>query len=407
MLVEILVCEKWNQLGVIPLEDLNILKTNIKINYLKFLKIEKIVKHDVIAFTRMLSESLGDEKRWIHLGLTSSDIVDTSQNYLIKQSNIIVENLLIKLIHNLKIKSLIYKQQIIMGRTHGMFAEPTSLGLKFLSWYEEAQRNLKRFQMARKNIEVVKLSGSLGNFAHLEIEIEEYIAKKLNLFIDPITTQITSRDRHIQLFTSLAQISNLLEKIAIEFRHLQRSEINELFENFHKNQKGSSSMPHKKNPIDLENISGLGRLIRSNMILTFENNLLWHERDISHSSNERIIIPDTYNLIVFIIKKMINIINNINVNQKNILKNINSNNNIFYSQIILTEIIKNTKYSREEIYDLIQKCALEAQQKNKNFKKILIKNNIKKYIKIHKMNNLFNLNYFLRNIDKIYKRVFK
>lgn len=407
MLVEILVCEKWNQLGVIPLEDLNILKTNIKINYLKFLKIEKIVKHDVIAFTRMLSESLGDEKRWIHLGLTSSDIVDTSQNYLIKQSNIIVENLLIKLINNLKIKSLIYKQQIIMGRTHGMFAEPTSLGLKFLSWYEEAQRNLKRFQMARKNIEVVKLSGSLGNFAHLEIEIEEYIAKKLNLFIDPITTQITSRDRHIQLFTSLAQISNLLEKIAIEFRHLQRSEINELFENFHKNQKGSSSMPHKKNPIDLENISGLGRLIRSNMILTFENNLLWHERDISHSSNERIIIPDTYNLIVFIIKKMINIINNINVNQKNILKNINSNNNIFYSQIILTEIIKNTKYSREEIYDLIQKCALEAQQKNKNFKKILIKNNIKKYIKIHKMNNLFNLNYFLRNIDKIYKRVFK
>lgn len=405
--VELLVCEGWAQIGLIPPTDIEKIKTNLTVNLPRMLELEAETKHDVVAFTRMLSETLGPEKKWIHYGLTSTDIVDTSQNYLMKESNHIVAKYLFELKAALKEKALAYKNQLIMGRTHGMFAEPTSLGLKFLLWYAELERNIMRFEAAGSAIAVAKISGSVGNYAHVEVQVEEYVAKQLGLNLDPITTQVTSRDYHIALFTSFSQIASLLEKMALEFRHLQRSEVGEIAEGFSKSQKGSSSMPHKKNPISAENIAGLARLIRSNMNVTFENNLLWHERDISHSSNERIIIPDTYHLVVYLLKRMIGVINNLVVSPDKIIEHLQQANQIYFSQVVLTNILKETNYSREEIYDFIQKCTLIAQQQQLDFKNVLIDNNVAKYLPLPKLEQLFDNNYFLRNIEQIYHRVLK
>ncbi len=405
--IEIAVCEAWNQLKIIPNKDLQLIKKNVKVNMKRFLEIENQTKHDVVAFTRMISEKLKDEKKWIHLGLTSTDIVDTAQNYQIKKSNEIIFQKLNIFKNILKEKALKYKEQIIMGRSHGIFGEPTSLGLKFLLWYEEINRQIKRLKNAALDIEVAKISSSMGNFAHLEFSIEKYVAKKFGLNIDPINTQVTQRDKHIALFSVLANLSSTLEKIAIEIRLFQRSEVQELMEGFEKNQKGSSSMPHKKNPINSENICGLARLIRSNANITFENNLLWHERDISHSSNERVILPDTYTLTAYILDKIINTINNLVVNKENIQKNIEKCHNVFYSQIILSYIIKTKNVNREEIYDFIQKTTFECMYKKLEFKEILIKNNIYKYISENELNKLFDIKYFLRNVNNIFTRVLK
>ncbi|APE74186.1 adenylosuccinate lyase [Spiroplasma citri] len=405
--VELLVCEGWAQIGLIPPTDIEKIKTNLTVNLPRMLELEAETKHDVVAFTRMLSETLGPEKKWIHYGLTSTDIVDTSQNYLMKESNHIVAKYLFELKTALKEKALAYKNQLIMGRTHGMFAEPTSLGLKFLLWYAELERNMMQFEAAGSAIAVAKISGSVGNYAHVEVQVEEYVAKQLGLNLDPITTQVTSRDYHIALFTSFSKIASLLEKMALEFRHLQRSEVGEIAEGFSKSQKGSSSMPHKKNPISAENIAGLARLIRSNMNVTFENNLLWHERDISHSSNERIIIPDTYHLVVYLLKRMIGVINNLVVSPDKIIEHLQQTNQIYFSQVVLTNILKETNYSREEIYDFIQKCTLIAQQQQLDFKNVLIDNNVAKYLSLPKLEQLFDNNYFLRNIEQIYHRVLK
>ncbi|UZQ29629.1 MAG: adenylosuccinate lyase [Spiroplasma phoeniceum] len=403
--VELLVCEGWAQLGLIPKTDIEKIKTNLTVNLSRMLELEAETKHDVVAFTRMLSETLGLEKKWIHYGLTSTDIVDTSQNYLIKESNYIVKKYMLELKEALKEKALTYKKKLIMGRTHGMFAEPTSLGLKFLLWYAELERNIRRFDAAGSAIAVAKISGSVGNFAHVEVQVEEYVAKQLGLNLDPITTQVTSRDYHIALFTSFSQIASLLEKMSLEFRHFQRSEVAEIAEGFSKSQKGSSSMPHKKNPISAENIAGLVRLVRSNMNVTFENNLLWHERDISHSSNERIIIPDTYHLVVYLLKRMIGVINNLAVSPDKIIEHLEQANQIYFSQVVLTNILKETNYSREEVYDFIQKCTLISQQQQLDFKNVLIANNITKYLALSKLEKLFDNNYFLRNIEHIYQRV--
>ncbi|WP_419334778.1 adenylosuccinate lyase [Spiroplasma endosymbiont of Sarcophaga variegata] len=407
--VELLVCEGWAKIGLIPPGDIKKIKEHLTVNLSRMLELEVETKHDVVAFTRMLSETLGPEKKWIHYGLTSTDVVDTSQNYLIKVSNEVVKKSLHQLQTVLKSLALLYKKQLIMGRTHGMFAEPTSLGLKFLLWYAELERNIIRFNSAAQGIEVVKISGSVGNFAHVEMSVEEYVAQQLGLQIDPITTQVTSRDYHVALFTSFGQIASLLEKMALEFRHFQRSEVSEIAEGFSKTQKGSSSMPHKKNPISAENISGLARLIRSNMNVAFENNLLWHERDISHSSNERIIIPDTYQLVVYLLKRMIIVLEDLVVNPIKINEHLQQANNLYFSQVVLTKILKKTNYSREEVYDFIQKCTLLTQQQQQqiDFKKVLIKNDVAKYLTLSELDQLFDINYFLRNVDKIYQRVFK
>lgn len=405
--VELLVCEGWAKIGLVPPADIKKIKEHLTVNLSRMLELEVETKHDVVAFTRMLSETLGPEKKWIHYGLTSTDVVDTSQNYLIKASNEVVKKYLQQLQTVLKSSALLYKKQLIMGRTHGMFAEPTSLGLKFLLWYAELERNIIRFNTAAQGIEVVKVSGSVGNFAHVEMGVEEYVARQLELQIDPITTQATSRDYHVALFTSFGQIASLLEKMALEFRHFQRSEVSEIAEGFSKHQKGSSSMPHKKNPISAENISGLARLVRSNMNVAFENNLLWHERDISHSSNERIIIPDTYHLVVYLLKRMIIVIEDLVVNLIKINEHLQQANNLYFSQVVLTNILKETNHSREEIYDFIQKCTLLTQQQQIDFKTVLIKNDVAKYLPLSEIDQLFDINYFLRNVDKIYQRVLK
>ncbi len=403
--VEIAACEAWNKLKVIPNKDLELIKAKAKVNLPRFFKIEEETKHDIVAFTRMISEKLGNEKKWIHLGLTSTDVVDTSQNYLIKESNEIILKKLLAFKEVLKKQAIVNKSQIIMGRSHGIFGEPTSLGLKFLLWYAEIDRQIIRFKTAAKAIEVVKLSCSMGNFAHIEFGIEEYVAKKFGLDIDPITTQVTQRDRHVALFSVFANIASTLEKIATEIRLFQRSEVGELIEGFTKGQKGSSSMPHKKNPIGSENICGLSRLIISNASVSLENNVLWHERDISHSSNERIIIPDSYNLLAYTLTRITNVIKNIVINKENIAKNIAKCNNVFFSQVILTHIIKYKNVTREEIYDFIQKCTFECMTKNKDFKEILINNGINKWILEKELNDLFNINYFIRQVDKLFKRV--
>ncbi|WP_425380235.1 adenylosuccinate lyase [Spiroplasma endosymbiont of Stenodema calcarata] len=405
--VELLVCEGWAKVGVIPAADIKKIKEDLKVNLPRMFELEVETKHDVVAFTRMLSESLGPERKWIHYGLTSTDIVDTSQNYLIKKSNEVVQKYLKQLQTILKEKALLYKKQLIIGRTHGMFAEPTSLGLKFLLWYAELERNIIRFNAAAQGIEVAKISGSVGNFVHVEVAVEEYAAHQLGLQIDPITTQVTSRDYHVALFTSFGQIASLLEKMALEFRHFQRSEVSEIAEGFSKTQKGSSSMPHKKNPISAENISGLARLVRSNMNVTFENNLLWHERDISHSSNERIIIPDTYHLVIYLLERMITVLNDLVVNPVKMNEHLQQANNLYFSQVILTKILKKTDHSREEVYDFIQKCTLLAQQQQNDFKMVLIANDVTKYLSMAELEQAFDINYFLRNVDKIYHRVLK
>ncbi|WP_338972666.1 adenylosuccinate lyase [Spiroplasma endosymbiont of Panorpa germanica] len=405
LLVENLVVQAWTKLKVIPQIDCDKILKNSKVNIPRMLEIEKETKHDVVAFTRMLSENLGDEKKWIHLGLTSTDVVDTAQNYLISKSNDVLRESLKKLQIELLTKAKENQSVLIMGRTHGIYGEPTSLGLKFLLWYDEIKRQLQRFELACSQIEVSKISGSMGNYANLELEVETYVARKLNLEVDSLSTQVTQRDRHAFLISVFANIASTLEKIAIEIRSFQRSEVQEMMEGFAKGQKGSSSMPHKKNPISLENISGLARYIRTFVSMGFENNLLWHERDISHSSNERIVLPDIFHSIIYVVQRLTETIKNLFINKERMQENIDSQNNIFYSQPILTQIIKNSNYSREEVYDFIQNCTLETQETKRDFKEVLLKNNIEKYINLKDFEKLFDKKYFLRNVPKIYERI--
>ncbi|WP_342252737.1 adenylosuccinate lyase [Spiroplasma endosymbiont of Amphibalanus improvisus] len=404
--IEKLVCGGWNKIGIISDSDFQKIKNSkIDLNLKKFLEIEEETKHDVVAFVKLVSNQLGVERKWFHYGLTSSDIVDTAQNYLIKKSNDLVLQKIVELQKILKVKAIENKDTIIFGRTHGIFGEPTSLGLKFLLWYQEFDRHIERLKFAKKEIEIVNISGSMGNFAHVDLEVENYVANELNFSIDKINTQVTQRDIHANLLSCFANLGSTFLKISTEIRHFQRSEVRELQEGFSKNQKGSSSMPHKKNPISSENISGLSRLLISNANIGYENNVLWHERDISHSSNERIIFPDSYHLLIHILNKMINIFNNININYENIEKNLISSKNIYYSQLIMNYILKNTRKSRDEVYDFIQKCTFESLRENKDFINVLIDNDIYNFISQQEFKKLINIKHFLKNVNKIFQRV--
>ncbi|PPE06465.1 adenylosuccinate lyase [Mesoplasma corruscae] len=402
--VELEVIKAWNILGVVPQNDLDIIIKKVNLSLSRMLEIEKETKHDVVAFTRMISESLNEEAKWIHLGITSTDVVDTAQNLQIKESSLIVLeslNALSLTIFNLAIK---HKKTLIMGRSHGIYGEPTSLGLKFLLWHAELSRQIKRVTLAFEDVCVTKVSGSMGNFANLEVEVENIVAKNLQMPVDLISTQVSQRDRLASLFLSFANLASTFEKIATEIRLYQRSEVKEILEGFSINQKGSSSMPHKKNPISSENISGLSRMIKSYVIPALENNVLWHERDISHSSNERIMLPDVFNLITYISNRLNSVLINIVVDEKQMLKNIQLANNVFYSQPILTEAIKHSNNKREEIYDLIQKASLVALQENKDFIEVIKTYDISKFISEDKMKEILTLDYFLRKVDEIYLR---
>jgi adenylosuccinate lyase len=403
--VELLTVEAYAHYGMIPKEDAKAIRDKACFTVDRILEIEESTKHDVVAFTRAVSESLGDEKKWVHYGLTSTDVCDTAYGYLFKQANKILNKDLLKIRETLKNKALEYKYIPIIGRTHGIHGEPTALGLKFALWFEEMNRNIERFDMAKRQIEVGKISGAVGNFAHSRLEIEEYVCEHLGIDYAKISTQVLQRDRHAFYLSTLAIIASSLEKMAVEVRHWQRTEVQELSEFFSEGQKGSSAMPHKRNPIGSENITGCARVIRGYMLTAFENIPLWHERDISHSAPERIIMPDATILLDYALNRFNNILTNILVFEDNMMTNINKTNGLIYSQRVMLSLI-DKGWSREKAYDIIQPLAMKSYKEKISYKDLLAADKeITSILNLKELNELFNPGYYLRNVDNIYKRI--
>ncbi len=404
--IELLNAEALNKLGLVNDEDLkNILeKADFDLEKIKLL--EEKHKHDVIAFTRNVSEYLGDEKRFIHYGLTSTDVKDTAKGYILKQADKIIIEDIEAFLKVLKDQAYKYKDTYCIGRTHGIHADITVFGLKFALWYDELKRNYGRFILASKQVEVGKVSGAVGNYAFVNPNIEEYICDRLGLGAVNISTQVLQRDRHANYISAIVLLASTLEKIALEIRSLQRTEIGEVKEPFSEKQKGSSSMPHKQNPIISENICGLARILRGYLIPAFENIALWHERDISHSSAERIILQDATTLIDYMFNRYIRVIKDLVVYPNKMIENIYMTKGIIFSQRILTDLI-DKGMTREDAYDLIQPLAYEAYENNINFIDLIRKNDkIKEMYTNDNIEKLFDLSFFGRNINVIYNKVF-
>ena len=403
--IEILICEALTIKGIIPKSALQNIKKKAKFDQRRIDKIEKDVKHDVIAFLTNLSENIGSDSRFIHQGVTSSDILDTCTSLQLKQSCIIIKKELKRLINVLKQKSLQHKKTPCIGRSHGIFAEPTTFGLKLLGKYYEFSRSYERLIEAEKNISICAISGAVGTFANIDPFVQNYVAKKLNLKPEEVSTQIIPRDRYAHLFSVIGIIASSLENLAVEIRHLQRSEVGEVEEFFSSNQKGSSAMPHKRNPILSENITGISRVIRANLIPILENISLWHERDISHSSAERVIFPDTLILLDFSLARMSNVIKNLVVNKKRMNENLQKSNGLYNSQRVLLSLIKKG-LSREKAYKIVQNVAMKSWNQNKSFEKLLLEEEkIKKFLSSEEINNIFDINYHFKFIDKIFKKI--
>ena len=402
--VELLSCKAWSELGVIPKEDVTKIEEKAQINLKRIEEIEVSTKHDVIAFTRSLSEYLGDEKKWVHYGLTSTDVVDTANGYLLKCANEIIEEDIIKFLDVLKTKALKYKKTPCIGRTHGIHADITSFGLKWVLWHEEMMRNLERFKNARKDVECGKISGAVGNYVNINPFVEEYVCKNLGIDSANISTQVLQRDRHAYYVATLVLIASTLEKIATEIRSLQRTEIHEVEEAFTSGQKGSSAMPHKMNPISSENICGCARIMRGYIIPSYENISLWHERDISHSSAERIIFPDATELLDYMLNRFMGVLDNLVVYENNMLQNIYKTNGAIFSQRVMNALISKG-LTRENAYDLVQMIALKSYNENISFKDLLLNNSdIIKNLSKEEIENCFTLDYYFKNIDYIYKK---
>lgn len=392
--------KKYNKL--ITDQDITKIKQKAKINVNKIEKLEKKLKHDVIAFIEQISQNLGPEKKWFHYGLTSTDVVDTAQSYRLLKVNDIIERDLNTIIASLKKQAITYQHTFQIGRTHGVHAEVTTFGYKLALWYDEMTRHLKRFKAARAQIEVAKISGAVGNYANIPLGVQDVVAKKLHLHSSNISTQTLQRDRHAHYLQTIALIATSIDKFAVELRHLQRTEVREVIENFSPGQKGSSAMPHKQNPISGENISGLARVIRGYAISALENVSLWHERDISHSSAERIILPDATTLIVYLLRRFNHLINNLYVDKQKMYNNIFLTNGVIFSQRIMLYLIETKGYSRIDIYEKIQHLATEAFTKNFDFGELLVKHNL---LTIDQYKKLTNLDYYLTNINNVFKRL--
>ena len=404
--VELSVLKAYVELGIVPENDYLKIKDKAKVDVDKINELEKETKHDVIAFTRSLSLELGEEKKWIHYNLTSTDVVDTSLSYNIKEANEIIIKALKELEETLNNLAKKYEYTPIIGRTHGIHGEVTSFGLKWALFLDELKRDITRLNFERENVEVVKISGTVGNFANLPYELEELVAKELKLNRPAISTQVLSRDRLAGYVNVLALIASLFEKIATEIRHLSRTEVNEVNEYFSKNQKGSSAMPHKRNPIGSENICGLSRIIKSSQMIALENNILWHERDISHSSNERIYLPDDISLIIYLSRRLNNILKNIVVHEDKMKEDIFSTYGVVFSGRILNYIIEKNEVSREEIYDYIQALAFKAMENKTQLKDLILNDSyLMKFLTEEEVNELFSYEYVFKNVDKIYKKV--
>ena len=403
--VELAACWAWAKLGTIPMGDVDKLYEKASFDLERIKEIEEQTRHDVVAFTRAVSETLGEEKKWIHFGLTSTDVVDTAWGVRLKQANKLLLADLERIISVLKEKAKKHKYTVMMGRTHGIHAEPTTFGLKCALWYEEMNRNLERFKKAAADVEFGKLSGSVGTFANIPPEVEEYTCEKLGLTPAPISTQTLQRDRHASYVSTLALIGSTLEKMAVEVRHLQRSEVREAEEAFRKGQKGSSSMPHKRNPISSENISGCARVLRGYMVTAFENIPLWHERDISHSSAERIILPDATILLDYMLNRFANVMENLVVFEENMESNIWKTHGLVFSQRVLNKLIEKG-IVREEAYDAVQPLAMQSWENQVPFKPLIEGDGyISSKLTQDEIDDAFDLNHHTRNVDVIFERV--
>ncbi len=405
--IELAAAEAMEKYKIIPKGVSKKVQIKAKINTKRILEIEKKVKHDVIAFLTSITEKVGKEAKYLHKGMTSSDVLDTCFNLQLKQSGEILIKDLDLLLSSIKKQANKHKLTPCIGRSHGIHAEPITFGLKMLSFYQEFTRNKKRLLNSINEISTCAISGAVGTFANINPKIESYVAKKLKLKIEPISTQVIPRDRHAQFFSTLAIIASSIERFAIEIRHLQRTEVLEVEEFFSSKQKGSSAMPHKKNPILSENLSGLARLIRANVIPALENIALWHERDISHSAVERNIGPDSTIALDFALVRLNGIVKNLNIYPKNMNKNLNLTKGLFVSQRILLELTS-CGFTREQAYSIVQKNAMTTWKNNTSFLENLSKDpKIIKKIPVNKLKKLFDLSYHYKKIDIIFKRALK
>ena len=405
--IELAAAEAMEKLNIIPKGVTKKVKSKAKINVSRILKIEETVKHDVIAFLTSITEKAGKEARFLHKGMTSSDVLDTCFNLQLKQSGEILLDDIKNLLSSIKKQAIKHKKTLCIGRSHGIHAEPITFGLKMLTFYQEFLRNKKRLEDSINEISTCAISGAVGTFANIDPRIESYVAKKLKLKVEPISTQVIPRDRHAQFFSTLGIIASSIERLATEIRHLQRTEVLEVEEFFGKKQKGSSAMPHKKNPILSENLTGLARMVRSAVIPALENVALWHERDISHSAVERNIGPDATTTLDFALTRLNGIIENLNIYPKNMLKNLNLTNGLFFSQRILLELTL-VGLTREQAYALVQKHAMKSWDNGSSFYENVANDpKINKKIPLIKLKKLFDYNYHTKRINLIFNRSLK
>lgn len=403
--VEILAAEAWAELGEIPKEDVALLREKASFDVARILEIEQETRHDVVAFTRAVSESLGEESKWVHFGLTSTDVVDTAYGYLYKQANDIIRRDLENFTNIIADKAREHKYTIMMGRTHGVHAEPTTFGLKLATWYSEMKRNMERFEAVAKGVEAGKISGAVGNFANIPPFVEEYVCERLGIRPQEISTQVLPRDLHADYFNCLALIATSIERMATEIRGLQKSEQREVEEFFAKGQKGSSAMPHKRNPIGSENMTGLARVLRGHMVTAMEDVVLWHERDISHSSAERIIAPDSTILLDYMLNRFGNIVKNLTVFPDNMRRNMDATFGLIYSQRVLLSLIEKGM-TREAAYDLVQPKTAEAWDQQVDFKQLLLEDStITSYLTPAEIDEVFNPDYYTSGVEAIFNRL--
>ena len=403
--VEILACEAWAEIGDIPKEDVVLLRKNASFSVDRILEIEQETRHDVVAFTRAVSATLGEERKWVHYGLTSTDVVDTALSYVIKQANGILRKDIQNFIEILENKAKEHKYTVMMGRTHGVHAEPTTFGLKLALWTEEMKRNLERFEAAATVIETGKMSGAVGTYANIDPFVEQYVCEKLGLAASPISTQTLQRDRHAQYLSVIALVATSIEKFATEIRGLQKSETREVEEFFSKGQKGSSAMPHKRNPIGSENMVGMARLIRGYMMTAYENVALWHERDISHSSAERVILPDATIALNYMLNRFSNIVKNLTVFPENMKRNMDSTLGLIYSQRVLLALI-DKGLARETAYDTVQPLAMKAWESQTAFRNFVdADEKITSLLTKEELDDCFNYNYHIQHVDMIFDRL--
>ncbi|MBU4128687.1 adenylosuccinate lyase [bacterium] len=403
--IEVLVCEALAQIGQIPKEAARKIRKKVEVDIKRIKEIEKATRHETIALIEAISEKVGKEARFLHLGLTSSDILDTALALQLKESSCLIIKDLENLIKRLLKKASKYKDTIMVGRTHGIHAEPTTFGLKLLLWTEECRRNLERMKETKEMVSYGKISGPVGTYSNIDPRVEKIVLKRLNLKPAPISTQIIQRDRQAQYLATLALIATSLEKFALLLRNLQRTEIGEVEEPFAPRQKGSSAMPHKRNPIICERICGLARVVRGNLLAGLENIPLWEERDISHSSVERIIIPDSSILVDYMLHKFREIIEGLKVYSEKMRENLEKTKGLIFSEKVLLELMKKG-LSRKKAYSLVQRNAFRAREKGLEFKNCLLKDKgVTKYLKPREIESCFDLKYYLRNMNKIYKRL--